>query len=200
MVQHYSRTLPAAVEQVCQRGKRLALYRKSRRAGIRRRLEGSRGRRTRRVRRFPRRTVTSTTEPEYNMGRRHSGCEHLRSDHVWNSGRNRLRGDACCADLGLDKMDTPTKTANCPVDFVLDRIRFCNSFRRRGRFVSCVCSSSPLSVLRSIASQNISVGSFACSRRNPFWHRWRVATGSVALARAYLWAGNVRILVPRGIR
>ena len=36
---------------------------------------------------------------------------------------------------GSDKMDTPTKTANCPGDFVLDRIRFCNRFSRRGRFV-----------------------------------------------------------------
>jgi hypothetical protein len=126
-------------------------------------------------------------------------CRRSR-DHVWNSGRNRLLGDASCADLGLDEIDSPTKTANCPIDFVLDRIRFCNGFSRRGRLASCVCSSSPLSVLRSIASQNISVGSFAFSHRNPFWHRWRVATGSVALARAHLWAGNVRILVPRGIR
>ena len=36
--------------------------------------------------------------------------------------------------------------------------------------------------------------------RNPVWHRWRVATRSVAMARAYLWAGNACILVPRGIR
>lgn len=112
-------------------------------------------------------------------------CEHLVSDHGWNFGRDRLLGDARCADLGLDKMDTPTKTANCPGDFVLDRIRFCNNFSRRGRFVGCVCSSSPLSVLRSIASQNISMGSFAFSRRSLVWYRWRLATGSVALARAY---------------
>jgi hypothetical protein len=43
------------------------------------------------------------------MGGRHSRCEHLRSDHVWSSGRNRLLGDARSADLGLDKMDAPTK-------------------------------------------------------------------------------------------
>ena len=134
------------------------------------------------------------------LARRHSGCAHLRSDHGWNSGRNRLLGDACCADLGLDKMDAPTKTANCPVDSVIDWIRFCDSFSRRGRYVRCVCSSSPFSVLRSIASQNISMGNFAFSRRNPVWYRWCLATGSVAMARTYLWARNVRILVPRDIR
>jgi hypothetical protein len=99
----------------------------------------------------------------------------------------------------LDKMDAPTNAPNCPGYFVPDRIRSCNSLSRRRRFRGCVCSSSPLSVLRSIASQNISGGTFAFSRRNPVRHRWRVATGSVALARAYLRAWNVRILVSRGI-
>jgi hypothetical protein len=143
---------------------------------------------------------TTTCGRTYNMGRRQSGCEHLRSDHGGNSGRNRLLGEACCAGLGLGKMGAPTKAPNCPVDFVLDRIRICDSVSRRGRYVRCVCSSSPFSVLRSIASQNISVGNCSFCRRNPVWYRWRLATGSVAMARTYLWAGNVRILVPRGIR
>lgn len=133
-------------------------------------------------------------------GRGHSDGEHLRSNLVWISGGTRLLGDACCADLGLDKMDAPTKTANCSVHLVLDWIRVCDSFSRRGCYVPCVRSSSPLSVLRSIAPQNISVGNFAFSCRSRVWYLWRVATGSAAMARAYLWGGNVRILVPRCIR
>jgi integrase len=43
------------------------------------------------------------------------------------------------------------------------------------------------------------MGRFAFPSRNPVRHRRCVATGSVALACACLWAGNVRILVARGI-
>jgi len=43
------------------------------------------------------------------------------------------------------------------------------------------------------------MGRFAFPSRNPAWDRWCVATGSVALACACLWAGNVRILFARGI-
>jgi hypothetical protein len=64
----------------------------------------------------------------------------------------------------------------------------------------CIRSSSPLSVLRSVASQDISMGRFAFPRRNPVWHQRCVATGSVALARACLWSGNARVLVARGRR
>ena len=95
----------------------------------------------------------------YNTGRRHFRCDR----------RNQLFGHACRTDLGLGKMDTPTKTANLPGDVFRDRILLCNSVSRHSLFVACVCSSSALSVLRSVASQNISVGNFAFSCRNRVW-------------------------------
>lgn len=115
----------------------------------------------------------TTLSPTYNTGRRRH-----HSDHLWNSGRNRLLCDTCCADLGLDKMDSPTKAASCPGDFVLDRIRFCNSLGRPRGFLGCVCSSSPFFVLRSVAPEDISMRRFAFPRGNHLWHRWYVAAGS----------------------
>ncbi len=126
--------------------------------------------------------------------------EHLRPDYSWNPGRNRLFSDASRIDLGLDQLGTPTKTTNCPSDSVADRICFCNRFGRPSRFVGRVCSGSPLSVLRPLASEDISMGRFAFPRGNPVWNLWCVTSGSIAVAGTRLRAGNVGVLVACGGR
>ena len=126
-------------------------------------------------------------------------CGH-RWDHIWSLHRTRLFVDASYADLGLDEMGTTIKATNCPRNFVLARIHFCNVVSHPRHFVDSVRSSSPLSASRSVAYEDISMGMFAFCRRNPVWRQRYIATGTVAFTRAFLWNWNVSVLVVRGSR
>lgn len=75
-------------------------------------------------------------------GWRHSECEHLQSDHLWDSGRNRLLGDACCADLGLEM-------------YALNVNNAASAIRRPA--LLCACSPSRIAITNAIVVKNIRI-------------------------------------------
>jgi hypothetical protein len=101
-----------------------------------------------------------------------------------NSDHPRISGLTRYADLGLDTVGAASKTAHCNVNSVLGRANPCHSlgsswiFHRRTR-----CGDWRLPILRSSRYANIPMRNLACSCRDRFWNRRRLATELTALAR-----------------
>lgn len=117
-----------------------------------------------------------------------------------NSDLSRLSRRARYARLGMGTVECSTENKNHSVGPFIDRLRSCDGFCSACRFIGCLCPDSRISVLRSVAPQDFSIGTFAFACRYSLRHRGRVANDFIALARPGLCAWDFCFLDSRCIR